>query len=46
MKERLGHQHVKEDEMKTLGGERLSLKDGIIHIFWREEQKECLSSNA
>ena len=41
MKERLGHQHVKEDEMKTLGDERISLKDGIIHIFWREEAKQC-----
>ena len=39
MKEKLGHLYVTEEEMTRLGGERLSLKDGIIHIFAREERE-------
>ena len=41
MKTKLGRLFVKEDEVAQLGGERLSVRGGIIHIFWREEQNKC-----
>lgn len=41
MKARLGRQFIKEDDMHACGCERISMKDGIIHIFEREERSQC-----